>query len=436
VPSSERLPTPTAVDPPPGTLVQSWDVLNDLAQVHGDSFYIVDLDRFRSNYLAFRGSFRSRYASTELGYSYKTNYLPALCGVVDNLGGYAEVVSAMEYEVAQRLRVNPDRIIFNGPYKPPEHLAAALRAGSIVNLDGYREVDLVERIARDAAGSTLRVGLRCDLDTGGERRSRFGFDVDQPEFLEMVRRLQRMSSVRLVGLHCHVSSERRTPAAFARRVERLLGLAQRLFPDNPPDFLNLGGGYFGRMRETLRRQFPFPVPDYDEYAEAIAVPVAMAFGRDARRPQLILEPGTALVADVMSFVARVIDSKSVRGRRMAVCAGSIHNIKPTLHDKNLPVDIVSAGASQDGLSQAEVPFDIVGYTCMEHDVLHRGYDGSIHPGDFAVFTNVGAYTIVMKPPFIMPAAPILAHGSESGFVVARRGEQMADVFATYQFDGC
>jgi hypothetical protein len=53
-------------------------------------------------------------------------------------------------------------------------------------------------------------------------------------------------------------------------------------------------------------------------------------------------------------------------------------------------------------------FDIVGSSCMESDCLYRGYQGELKPGDYVVFDNVGAYTNVLRPPFINPAPPILS----------------------------
>ena len=67
---------------------------------------------------------------------------------------------------------------------------------------------------------------------------------------------------------------------------------------------------------------------------------------------------------------------------------------------------------------------------MEHDCLYRDLKEAVRPGDFVVFENVGAYTVVMKPPFIQPAPAILAHEGGS-FAPARRAERCDDVFATY-----
>ena len=54
-------------------------------------------------------------------------------------------------------------------------------------------------------------------------------------------------------------------------------------------------------------------------------------------------------------------------------------------------------------------------------------------GDFVVFENVGAYTVVMKPPFIRPSPAILAWEGDHSFAVAKRAERLDDIFAAYSF---
>ncbi len=53
------------------------------------------------------------------GNSYKTNYTPYICKPVKNLGGYAEVVSDMEYQVALQIGYSANHIVYNGPVKGP-----------------------------------------------------------------------------------------------------------------------------------------------------------------------------------------------------------------------------------------------------------------------------------------------------------------------------
>jgi len=408
----------------------SWTTLRDLEGRHGAAFFLLDLDAFRANYNEFLGAFRAIYPRSRIAYSYKTNYIPRLCREVDRLGGYAEVVSAMEYDLALRVGVDPTRIVFNGPYKREDDLERALLAGSIVNIDADYEVALVESIARRQPQARLTVGLRCNFALDGIRPSRFGFDVEGDALDAVLARLRAIGNCLVAGLHCHFSTGARSVQSYAERTRRLLELAAHCFKGQPPRFINIGGGYFSKMSPALRRQFACPVPGYEEYAAAVASEVAAAFP-GAEGPELILEPGAAITSDVMRFAAKVIGRKRVRGREIALVAGSVHNVKPTLHDKQLPLQVVGAPGERTDADVAH-PVDLVGYTCMEHDCLYRDCREAVRPGDFVVFENVGAYTVVMKPPFIQPAPAIVAH--EGGaFTVARRAERGDDLFATYSF---
>ncbi|MCW0212445.1 MAG: hypothetical protein OJJ54_03725 [Pseudonocardia sp.] len=409
----------------------SWDLLRTLDEQYGDSFFYVDVDAFEDNFHHFLDAFRAIYPNTRIGYSYKTNYLPRLCQRVLALGGYAEVVSRMEYDLARRIGVPPARIIFNGPYKTADDLELALLEGATCNLDSAAEIDIVERIAARAPDRPLTVALRCNIDIGTDRVSRFGFDVEAPEFRQALDRLRRVSTCDLAGLHFHASTGHRSVESYSLRTKRMLELAVENFPDSPPRFLNLGGGYFSRMSPALRRQFAGPVPRYEDYAEAVASEVAATYPGGSG-PELIVEPGSALTADVMTFVARIVTVKRVRSRSVALASGSIHTIKPTLHGKTMPMTVV--GSPDEAVREEYDGIDVVGYTCMEHDVLFEGYSGRLGPGDYALFDNVGAYTIVMKPPFIRPAPCIITHDRGSDrFEVLRRREQIDDVFATYTF---
>jgi diaminopimelate decarboxylase len=409
----------------------SWDLLRKLDEQYGDSFFYVDVEAFESNFHQFLGAFRKIYPNTRIGYSYKTNYLPRLCQRVLAMGGYAEVVSRMEYDLARRVGVPPDQIIFNGPYKTADDLERALLEGSICNLDSAAELDVVERVAAQAPDRSLTVALRCNIDIETSRVSRFGFEVETPEFRQALERLRRVPNCNLAGLHFHASTGHRSVDSYALRTKRMLELSVEHFPGTAPRFINMGGGFFSKMSSALRRQFTDPIPQYEDYAQAIASQVAATYP-DGSGPELIVEPGSALTADVMTFVARIMNVKQVRSRSVALASGSIHNIKPTLHGKNMPMTII--GTTQESAREEYAEIDVVGYTCMEHDVLSEKYSGRLGPGDYALFGNVGAYTIVMKPPFIRPAPCIITRDRGADrFEVLKRREEIDDVFATYTF---
>ena len=409
-----------------------WSFLRRLELKYGELFFILDMPTFRDNYFDFINAFRKIYARTQIAYSYKTNYIPRLCREVDSLDGYAEVVSAMEYNLARHIGVDPGRIIFNGPYKQEHDLEQALLAGSIVNLDSEFELTTVERIAHRHPEAAFRVGLRCNFPLEQGKISRFGFDVEAGELEAACTRLASLQQASLVGLHCHFSTAERSVRSYEQRTAQLIELAVRCFKGQPPMMLNVGGGFFGKMGPKLRNQFAGAVPSYNDYAEAIASILAAAYSYD-EGPELILEPGAALTADVMRFVAKVVGVKQVRSRAVALVAGSIHNIKPTLHQKQLPMSVVRANDRRIDYTEG-AHFDIVGYTCMEHDCLYHNFAGLLEAGDFTIFDNVGAYTVVMKPPFIRGAPAILVHELDGSFSVAKRAESFDDVFSTYTWN--
>lgn len=71
---------------------------------------------------------------------------------------------------------------------------------------------------------------------------------------------------------------------------------------------------------------------------------------------------------------------------------------------------------------------------MENDCLYNEYKGKLSADDYVVFDNVGAYTIVLKPPFILPSPAIIAYDQKSGVVeVIKRRENFSDIFSNFIF---
>jgi diaminopimelate decarboxylase len=397
-----------------------WDQLIYCAKLHGDSFYLYDDARFRENFARMSAAFTARYRDTRIAYSYKTNYMPAICKTVDELGGYAEVVSEMEYELARRLGIRGERIIYNGPYKSRASVKDALYAGAIVNLDSMRDYDMLMSIASQAPRRVFSVGLRCNFAVAPGSTSRFGFDAAGREFAGVISGICASRNVRLGGLHCHFPN--RDLASFRSRTVQLLEIAARVF-SSPPAFLDIGGGFFGEMPESLRWLQKSDPPEFSEYAETICGLLSGAYAHNRRKPTLYIEPGTALAADTLKFYTRVISIKKINGRSIATVAGSIFNISPHRRLRHLPVRVVRP--PDDAVRADHEKYDIAGYTCIEDDYLTLRLPGPLRVGDFLEYCNVGSYSIVMKPPFILPNVAILGFARETGELLLIRKRESA-----------
>lgn len=411
----------------------SYRELAAIARQHGSPFYFFDRDAFIRNVRAIRAAFRKRYPHTLVGYSYKTNYIPYLCRLARDLGSQAEVVSRLELDLAIRIGCPPEEIIFNGPVKTAEDIAFALNAGVLVNVDSLRELEFVTDLARQTPGKPVRIGLRINVslvdETGasqlqnGLSAGRFGLSEDG--LVTAKGMLSRHPEIQVCSLHGHTSSATRSLWVYRTITARLVDVAARHFRDSI-DYINVGGGFYGRPVPEMGL---IDTPSYDDYAGTICEVLNADHWVASRKPHLVIEPGMAVTADTLSFVTRVFEVKRCGDRHLAVVDGSIFNVKPTLHRHNHPFTIV-------GKEDAANPggrYSIVGATCMEKDCLLQEVDCvELRRGDFVRIDNVGAYTVVLTPPFIHPAPPVLVRAPQ-GYVAIRRRQNFDDVFGSYLF---
>lgn len=408
------------------------DLLEDISRKYGESFYLLDSKQFEDNFEELQKSFRDIYPNTYIAYSYKTNYTPKLCKLVNKHGGYAEVVSDMEYKLARKVGVKPQNIIFNGPYKNEDAVEKLLIDGGTVNIDSNYELEVVRKIAENHPNKIVTVGIRCNFDINDSVISRFGFDVDGEDFINALNSLRQISNINIQGLHCHFATRRLE--TFYTRAEKMLELTNKYF-DETPDYIGLGGGLFGKMNRSLSDQFSTLVPSYSEYAAVVAGQFRDFYQNKeiSKQPKLVIEPGSAIVGDVMKFVAQVINIKDIRGKKIATVSGSIYNVNPTLNQKNLPITIYH-NKNNINAQQDYVNLDFGGYTCIESDYLYKGYTGQLAIGDYVVFENVGSYSIVLKPPFILPNFAIIDYNSQINSVeLIKRRENPEDIFMTFEF---
>ena len=396
------------------------ETISELRTQFGDAFYLLDSEQFRENFSELKASFSKIYPRFNIAYSYKTNYTPKLCKIINELGGYAEVVSEMELELAKRVGVNPTNIIWNGPIKNPKVLEEFLVEGGVANLDSIEEIEVIKYIIDHHPSNRLRLGIRCNYDVQDGVISRFGFDIDSDEFREVLTFVTKNPNIKLINLQCHFA--KRQIEYWPARAKGMIDLIDRI--GIIPERIDLGGALFGKMADSLKSQFSSDIPEYNDYAKAAATIFAQRFGDDG--PELIIEPGSALVGDCMKFLGTVKTIKKVRGKSIASLLASQKNISMT--GVNPPIEVFSMGEEQTEYSD----LDMVGFTCIEGDVLYRHFNGKLAYNDAVVFENCGSYSLLMKPPFILPNFPVLDISSGITEVI-KRAEKFDDIFHTFSF---
>lgn len=409
----------------------NYEHLKVLEKEHGSSFYILHVQKLKDNFKKIQYAFNRRYDNFIIGYSYKTNYLPYLCKELMKLGAYAEVVSRLEYDLAIKIGVDPSKIIFNGPLKTKNDIATALNNGSIVNIDSMYEVAFIKEYCQLNKKKKVKVGLRVNFNitsngesplVGGHDVSRFGMCVENGTYLHILKTLASIPNLKIAGLHGHFSTSERKVESFRNITKGLCQLAKETFTDQI-EYIDIGGGIFGEVPKSLIEH----APTFDDYAEAVCEIMNHEFRNSSKKPALILEPGIAMVANTFTFIAKVIETKKIRDNYFVLVDGSVHNVKPTMHKKNLPMTIIKQNLTS-YTGKGNTPYHIVGYTCLEKDYLAKEIQGIVpNINDYITFENVGAYTIVFNPQFIKERPAILAVEGEEVTVV-RKKESLKEFF--------
>lgn len=404
-----------------------YATLKELDKQYGSPFYIMDGEKFRGNVNNFLQAFRKRYEKVVAGYSFKTNYVPALCAIAKQEGCYAEVVSEMEYALA--VKIGFEKIIFNGPIKREGVFTDALKRGAVINLDSEYEVDLVCQYKQEHIEEEVKVGMRININLTDENGNstiqcglcfgRFGF----PDEI-MGRNVERLKEVgiRIVSLHGHTSTSDRAVLNYKLITEHML-MACEKYQLTDLEYFDIGGGYFGAAPEGMDLTGR---PKYEDYANCV---LDICEGNEwfmAQRPTIVIEPGSSVVSNVFKYYTKVYQNKRIGKVNFVMVDGTVFDVKPTMHANNLPHRVMQAVELV-----GTYVCDVVGSTCMEKDVILKEVTlPKLVAGDYIEMRGVGAYTICMTPTFINFLAPIVMKDGE-GFKLVRRRQEIDDVITLY-----
>ena len=399
--------------------------INRFAKERFSPFFLFDELPFLDNTERFLAAFQSVYPSYRLAYSFKTNYTPYICELVKNKGLYAEVVSDMEYALARKIGFTNQMIIYNGPYKGPL-LEDHLLGGGIVNIDNLNECRRIGAFAASHPDHQFKIGLRLNLDLGAGFISRFGMAEDSEDIRCCVELVKSRQNLQIVGMHCHIKAPR-DPDSWERRAKIMIAAADK-YIEGVPEYISLGSGMFPGEYSQYAEDFDSFKPSYGDFAKAIFLPFKEHYPAN-NWPIVFTEPGRSLISRYIRFFAKVDSIKEVRGRILATTNGSVQNLGEIVSQARVPVIVHhnSAGEFFDKI-------DIMGYTCLEQDIMFSSFQGELAVGDWLEFRNVGGYSVVFKPQFAYPQCPMYAmHGNGEAEEIMRK-ESFDDIFSRFIFE--
>jgi len=197
----------------------------DMLEEFGSPLFVLSEKTIRDTYKEAYRAFSNRYPKVQFAWSYKTNYINAVCNIYHQEGAWAEVVSGFEYQKALNNGVPGNRIIFNGPDKTDEEIMLALKNKSLIHIDHLDELYRITEIAEELQYKP-NVAIRVNMDTGiYPMWDRFGFNYENGQAWDAINKIVLAGKLNLTGLHCHIGTFMLSPSAYAIAVQKMSDLA-------------------------------------------------------------------------------------------------------------------------------------------------------------------------------------------------------------------
>lgn len=370
--------------------------LSRLAERVGQTpFYAYDRELLRTRVSQLKAALP---AGIKLHYAMKANPMPALVAFMATLVDGIDVASGGEMKVALDAGGNPQEISFAGPGKRDAELRQAVAAGVLINVESFRELDVLARVSSELA-LPARVAVRVNPDFelkgsgmkmgGGPKQ--FGVDAEQVPAL-----LARIGELKLSfeGFHLFAGSQNLKPESICEAQQKSYDLALALsrHAPSPVRFLNLGGG-FGIPYFPGEQHL-----DLSSIGDNLARLAARA-AEDFPDASLVIELGRFLVGEAGIYVSRIVDRKVSRGQTYLVTDGGLnHHLSASgnfgqVIRKNYPVSI----GNRMGAGDTET-VSVVGPLCTPLDILGDRMTLPVStPGDLVVIFQSGAYGASASP---------------------------------------
>ena len=219
-----------------------------------------------------------------------------------------------------------------------------------------------------------------------------------------------------IGLSFHVGSQCMHPISYVKGIDEINNIIKKTKIE--PDYINVGGGF----PSIYPDQIPQPLKKYFDEIEKSLSKLQLR-----KKPEVICEPGRALVAESGSTIVKVILRKKNKlyindGTYGSLFDGGVPNLV-------FPSRMISNGRQ---ISKKLTAFDFYGPTCDSMDYMKGPFvlPNNIKEGDYIELGQLGGYGLTFRTQFNgfysdeiyeledKPIMSMYEGGSKSEFLVA------------------
>ena len=293
-----------------------------------------------------------------------------------------DIVSGGELHRVILAGADPKKVIFSGVGKSKNEMMAGIENNILsFNIESESELNrLIDVAAEMKKIAPVAIRFNPNVDAGaheftktGRKSDKFGVSIETAK--QLAKKCINSSSLKLVGITCHIGSQIMEINSFENAAQQALALVQDLEKLNIKlDFIDMGGGlgvnYVGE--ETI---LPFEL--IQRYEKIFS----------DRNERLILEPGRSISANAGVMLTKIEYIK----RNFLIADAAMNDLlRPALYDANHEIwPVIKRNKSPSN-------FNLVGPICETGDFLAKDIKISAREGDLLAIRTVGAYGSVMS----------------------------------------
>ncbi|MDQ4073070.1 MAG: hypothetical protein M3162_02060 [Thermoproteota archaeon] len=419
--------------------------INSLTQRYGTPLYLVDETTLHNKVLELRSAYKSFQGSVKVAYSVKANFNPSILRTFMHDEITFDLTSLGELYFIKQLNVYPENIIYTSVTEEIEEYVEVLRDGfkrivvssylGFLNLS--KAADIVNIRPKVMVRINPEVGVKAEV-RASYKNGKFGVPfnggkIDSAYFI--VKSIYNNPLMDFEGFHFHLGSQITNFACYVNTLERLNSLLNKLRKEIPGfsmHTLDIGGGTPVFYND--------PVPNPLEMA-SIYMDKLNELVTNHGKFALMIESGRFLVAESSILVSKIVNTKEYSEHKIFILDAGYHLLlDAALLKQEYPQEIISCyedvhvtdNLSRENNKPRVKNIHLAGRLCDTFDVfpISKVSDLSCADiGNYVLFYNVGAYSLVFNMPFhCQTKPPVIMKTSRGDFKLIRKGTTYEDLF--------
>lgn len=360
-----------------------------IAKIHGTPLYIYD-EHLLSGTAGALLAMKFPYGYT-LRYAVKANPHPQIIKLFDQAGLHFDASSTYEAQALIKQGIKPEKISLSSQTLEGL-LSEVLTAGVLPVATSLHQIELLSQLGV----RELAVRVNPGFGSGHSNRTNVGGPSSSfgiwHEYVPQILESAAKYNLRINRLHTHIGSGA-DPEVWQKTISLSLKIAEQL-----PDVvaLDMGGGYkVARLPGEVGTDMQRVGKVFSEALEQFAK-------RTKRKLHLEIEPGTFLVANAGTLLAKIediVDTGSGGYSFLKLNTGMNDILRPSLYGAQHPISVLNK-------ARVQQPYIVVGHNCESGDILTPAPADpeSLSPrllnkaciGDVVAIGGAGAYCASMR----------------------------------------